>query len=209
MPDRRTLLSNRGPLRSVACALVLVLAMTGLVACGQDSSQATTAAAAAAAEPGQAAADGQAGNPLSPSLSPATPADSGATPAAAPIATPDDPPPARLTGIALADATAAAEPVRDGVGRRPADKPAAAISTGKVDDRCTTSADCAVKDVGSCCGYRPQCLNRDSPTFPDAVKANCASEGRVGICGMLAIESCECVQGRCVGLPPMLEDRAR
>lgn len=62
---------------------------------------------------------------------------------------------------------------------------------------CKTDADCAVKDVGSCCGYHPQCLNKDTPTFPDEVKARCAREGRVSTCGMLAISGCQCVSGKC------------
>ena len=54
---------------------------------------------------------------------------------------------------------------------------------GKVDTRCTTSADCAVKDVGNCCGYFPACVNRDSPVFPEQVRAACEAEGRASICG--------------------------
>ncbi|MBD8528223.1 hypothetical protein [Pseudomarimonas arenosa] len=68
---------------------------------------------------------------------------------------------------------------------------------GEVDYSCKVDADCAVKDVGNCCGYYPQCVNADSPTFPDQVKAECAREGRSSICGFPSIESCQCVQGRC------------
>ena len=62
---------------------------------------------------------------------------------------------------------------------------------------CQTDADCAVKDVGNCCGYYPACVNSDSPTFPEQVKADCAKEGRMGICGFPNITGCECVEGRC------------
>ncbi len=62
---------------------------------------------------------------------------------------------------------------------------------------CNTDADCAIKDVGSCCGYRPQCLNKDTPTFPEHVKEQCAREGRVSTCGMLAISGCQCRAGKC------------
>ena len=65
---------------------------------------------------------------------------------------------------------------------------------------CRTDADCAVKDVGSCCGYHPQCLNKDTPTFPEEVKARCAREGRVSTCGMLAVSGCQCVSGQCENL---------
>lgn len=106
-------------------------------------------------------------------------------------------PPPQPSGIALADATAAAEPM--GAVPRPVTAVAtpAPIAGSKLDDRCTSDSDCAIKDVGSCCGYHPQCLNHDSPTDAAGVKARCASAGRVGICGFPAIAGCQCVQGRC------------
>ena len=72
---------------------------------------------------------------------------------------------------------------------------------------CKTSADCAVKDAGSCCGYRPACVNKDTPTFPEKVKAACATEGRMGICGFPVIDGCQCVSGTCEGVP-MMENSA-
>lgn len=65
---------------------------------------------------------------------------------------------------------------------------------------CKVDADCAIKDVGSCCGAYPQCVNRDSPTFPEQVKAQCASEGRMSVCGFPSISGCRCVQGQCEGV---------
>lgn len=65
---------------------------------------------------------------------------------------------------------------------------------------CRTDSDCAVKDVGSCCGYRPQCMNKDTLTFPEQVRARCGHEGRVGICGFPAITGCQCVAGKCSGI---------
>ena len=62
---------------------------------------------------------------------------------------------------------------------------------------CDTDTDCAVKDVGSCCGARPACVHKDAKTFPDEVQARCAHEGRMSICGFTAIEGCQCVSGRC------------
>jgi hypothetical protein len=62
---------------------------------------------------------------------------------------------------------------------------------------CNTDADCTIKDVGSCCGYRPQCLNKETPTFPEQVKEQCAREGRVSTCGMLAVSGCQCHSGKC------------
>lgn len=66
--------------------------------------------------------------------------------------------------------------------------------------QCRVDADCAIKDVGSCCGAYPQCVNKDSPTFPEQVQAQCASEGRMGVCGFPSISGCRCVQGQCEGV---------
>jgi hypothetical protein len=62
---------------------------------------------------------------------------------------------------------------------------------------CRSSADCAIKDVGSCCGIQPRCVNKDSPTHPEAVKARCAREGRVSTCAMMVATACDCVAGKC------------
>jgi hypothetical protein len=72
---------------------------------------------------------------------------------------------------------------------------------GEVDYSCTTDADCAVKDVGSCCGYSPACVNVDSPTFPEQVKAECAKNDMQSTCGFRDIEGCTCVEGRCAAGP--------
>ena len=66
-----------------------------------------------------------------------------------------------------------------------------------VDDSCKTDADCTVKNVGNCCGAYPQCVNVDSPTFPDQVKAACAAKGQMGVCGFPSISGCQCVAGKC------------
>ena len=72
---------------------------------------------------------------------------------------------------------------------------------GDVDFTCTTDADCAVKDVGSCCGYSPACVNVASPTFPEQVKAECAKNDLQSTCGFRDIEGCACVEGRCAAGP--------
>jgi hypothetical protein len=76
----------------------------------------------------------------------------------------------------------------------PADPPPAG---GAVNDQCKSDADCEVKNVGNCCGYYPACVNRDSPTFPERVKEECAREKMASICGFPEISGCSCVQGRC------------
>nr|WP_229792561.1 hypothetical protein [Lysobacter bugurensis] len=66
-----------------------------------------------------------------------------------------------------------------------------------VDRSCRTSADCAVKNVGSCCGYTPACVNVNAQPNPDAVQAQCAKQGMSSVCGFQEISACECVKGRC------------
>lgn len=75
--------------------------------------------------------------------------------------------------------------------------PVAAAAPGAVDYTCRTDADCMVKDVGNCCGYYPACVNKDSPTFPEQVKAECEKQGLMAVCGFPEISGCRCVQGRC------------
>jgi len=70
-----------------------------------------------------------------------------------------------------------------------------------VDASCKTDADCTVKNVGNCCGAYPQCVNVDSPTFPEQVKAACAAKGQMGVCGAPSISGCHCVSGTCAAQP--------
>ena len=71
-----------------------------------------------------------------------------------------------------------------------------------LDTTCKTSADCAVKDVGNCCGAMPACVNKDSPTDPAAVQAQCKARGMMGICGFKEIPACQCDNGQCVEAGP-------
>lgn len=71
-------------------------------------------------------------------------------------------------------------------------RPAATVDYG-----CRSHADCAVKDVGNCCGAMPACVNKDSPTDPQGVQAQCAASGRMGVCGFADVSACQCVGGRC------------
>lgn len=71
---------------------------------------------------------------------------------------------------------------------------------GEVDFSCKTNSDCKIKDVGSCCGYRPACVNKDSETFPAQVKAECDKKGMMGICGFPSISSCTCTNNKCEGV---------
>lgn len=76
------------------------------------------------------------------------------------------------------------------------------VTADALDDRCTSDADCTVKDVGSCCGYSPRCLNQASTPDPAALRARCAKDGRVGTCGFREVSGCQCVSGHCAALSP-------
>jgi len=76
-----------------------------------------------------------------------------------------------------------------------------------VDSSCRTSADCAVKDVGNCCGAMPACVNKDSQTDPAAVQAQCQAKGMMGVCGFREISACQCDNGQCVAAPSKNELR--
>lgn len=89
------------------------------------------------------------------------------------------------------------EPAPQPAAARKADAAASRAGVGEVDYTCRSDADCTVKDVGNCCGYYPACVNVDSPTFPEQVKAACAASGTSGVCGFPSIGGCACVQGRC------------
>ncbi|MBB4126916.1 hypothetical protein GGR77_002206 [Xanthomonas translucens] len=87
--------------------------------------------------------------------------------------------------------------VFSGCARSESAKPAAPGLPVKVDTTCRSDADCAVKDVGNCCGAMPACVNRDSPTDPQGVMAQCQASGRMSVCGSRAVSGCQCVAGQC------------
>ena len=66
-----------------------------------------------------------------------------------------------------------------------------------IDTSCKSNADCAVKNVGNCCGAMPACVNKDSPTDPAAVQAQCAAKGMMSTCGFAEISTCQCDNGQC------------
>lgn len=68
------------------------------------------------------------------------------------------------------------------------------------DYTCQTAEDCAVKDVGNCCGYYPECVNKDFEPDLDAVKQWCGDSEMMSICGFAEIDSCVCVEGFCKGI---------
>ena len=73
---------------------------------------------------------------------------------------------------------------------------------------CKTNADCAVKNVGNCCGAMPACVNKNSPTDPAAVQAACAAKGMMSTCGFAEISACQCDNGQCApagGVTPQVQ----
>lgn len=74
---------------------------------------------------------------------------------------------------------------------------ATGLQPGATVRSCKTDSDCAVKDVGSCCGYFPMCVNKDAKTDPAAVMAQCKKDGMSSICGFREVSGCQCVQGQC------------
>jgi hypothetical protein len=140
--------------------------------------------------------------PTAAGTAPATARDAAPVRAAAPAAAGD----ARASGATVqapASPAAAASPAPAPAPATPAPastRPASTPSSAALDDRCRSAADCAVKDVGSCCGYNPHCVATSSQPDPAAVRARCAAEGRVGTCGFREVTGCECVQGHCAAI---------
>lgn len=114
-----------------------------------------------------------------------------------------------IAALLLAACTSAAPPAPsapDASAQAPASEapalPVAKTHAGsEVDFGCSSDEECTVKDVGNCCGYYPACVNTDSPTFPERVKAQCEEEGMSAICGFREIDSCVCNAGRCEAAP--------
>src|SRR5688500_4613380 len=95
------------------------------------------------------------------------------------------------------DATAVETPAKPSPPTTEPHPPRQVSQTVTVDYSCRSDSDCSVKDVGNCCGTMPACVNKDSPTDPQAVRAQCAANSQMGICGFQEISSCQCVSGRC------------
>lgn len=80
----------------------------------------------------------------------------------------------------------------------PPTRPASSVGgVPDLDRSCRVDSDCAVKDVGNCCGYFPACVNTAAQPDPRAVQAACADSGMAGVCGFREIEACACVSNTC------------
>ena len=117
--------------------------------------------------------------------------------------------------LLLAAALAACSPPATTTGAQPPQQPASApatpvadavdIAPGTPDRSCKVAGDCAVKNVGNCCGYFPACVNKDSAVDPDAVRAECERSGTSSVCGWKDIQACDCVQDQCRAVSGPLE----
>ena len=117
---------------------------------------------------------------------PKTATEAAPTPAApAPVATPAPPPQRQPT-----------PPVQAPEATDPKVAPDASAPSRS----CRTDSDCAVKNVGNCCGAFPMCVNKDAKTDPAAVQAQCAKAGVASVCGFQEVSGCQCVKGQCENL---------
>ena len=113
-----------------------------------------------------------------------------------------------LLALSLPAACTAPATQPPGVDPPPAAGPTSPAPTpaGSVSRSCRVDADCAVKDVGSCCGRFPACVNKSARPDPAAVQAQCAKQGMSSVCGFREVAGCSCVQGSCqdVGSGPQV-----
>ncbi len=73
------------------------------------------------------------------------------------------------------------------------------------DRSCRTDADCAVKDVGNCCGRMPACVNAKAAVDPAATQAWCARQGIASTCGFVEVTACQCVASQCTAAGGVLQ----
>ena len=66
-----------------------------------------------------------------------------------------------------------------------------------IDRSCIADGDCVIKDVHNCCGYYPQCVNKNAQVNPEMVTMICDKNQLGGICGSDTIKECECMKQKC------------
>jgi hypothetical protein len=74
-------------------------------------------------------------------------------------------------------------------------EPAPAPAANGVDLSCKQASDCAIKNVGSCCGYNPRCVNAQSTPVPPV-----CPEDTVSTCGFPEVTHCECFDNECTSM---------
>jgi len=63
---------------------------------------------------------------------------------------------------------------------------------------CNTNSDCEIKDIGSCCGEYPRCVNKEFIPDIDAVINECKESGISSTCEFPVIIYCACIKNSCV-----------
>eukprot|EP01084_Bolivina_argentea_P269660 458344_1 len=71
------------------------------------------------------------------------------------------------------------------------------IECATIPNYCTVAGDCAVKNVGNCCGYYPGCVNINYTPDLDAVRRQCEIMGMVSVCGWSQPSGCTCQNNKC------------
>jgi hypothetical protein len=104
-----------------------------------------------------------------------------------------------LTALLCASACASTPPAQEPATTTP--QPATpSLPADGIDYACSADADCEVKNLGSCCGYNPRCMNARSQPVPEQ-----CGKGMMSTCGFPEITHCACAENRCVS---MQNDRA-
>lgn len=68
-----------------------------------------------------------------------------------------------------------------------------------INSSCEWDSDCEIKDVGNCCGYSPECVNKNSFVNGTLVEELCKKEKEGSACGFVSINYCKCSNKRCKG----------
>lgn len=63
---------------------------------------------------------------------------------------------------------------------------------------CNTTSDCEIKDIGSCCGEYPSCVNKDFIPDIEAVINECEESGISSTCEFPVLIYCVCIENSCV-----------
>eukprot|EP00584_Thalassiosira_punctigera_P012256 CAMPEP_0172563668 /NCGR_PEP_ID=MMETSP1067-20121228/101467_1 /TAXON_ID=265564 ORGANISM="Thalassiosira punctigera, Strain Tpunct2005C2" /NCGR_SAMPLE_ID=MMETSP1067 /ASSEMBLY_ACC=CAM_ASM_000444 /LENGTH=114 /DNA_ID=CAMNT_0013354159 /DNA_START=34 /DNA_END=374 /DNA_ORIENTATION=+ len=69
-----------------------------------------------------------------------------------------------------------------------------------IETSCATNTDCAVKNVGNCCGSYLQCANKDFTPDLNATAEWCKANDIESECGWIDIRACVCEGGSCAGV---------
>ena len=70
-----------------------------------------------------------------------------------------------------------------------------------LNDSCQQDTDCMVKDVHNCCGYYPDCVNKEADVSALTVNKICARHNLASVCGFPSIKKCACTKGKCEIVP--------